>query len=88
MSKFVNGERMILDGVLRVMPSRLENIAVDTTVSAVESQLQRADAHIQAGRMPILKKSTKGELVERAQRYEIEKYGKPLRTDTSTDSLF
>ncbi|MFO7904265.1 MAG: hypothetical protein R6U98_16495 [Pirellulaceae bacterium] len=78
MEKFLNGRAMILDGLVRVMPARLEYITIEVTVSAAREHLAHVDEHIQAGRMPVLKEATKAEIVSRAEQYEIQQYGAPL----------
>src|SRR5690606_26663348 len=78
MQNFLNGQVIILDGFVRLMPARLEHISVEMTVAAAEEQIRRAELHISAGRIPILKDATISELRRRAEQYEIEQYGKPL----------
>ncbi len=82
MLEFFRGTAVILDGLLRVLPSPAESIAFNGTVSATEHLLRLADGHIQAGRLPVLTESTKEVLLLKAQQSEISHYGRPLRPST------
>jgi competence protein CoiA len=86
---------MILDGYLRLMPSSVDAINVKATVSEVRTRLQRIDEHIAAGRLPILKDSTKQQLMKAAEDHERRTYGRLLsepvqsrKKDDSQKSLF
>jgi hypothetical protein len=72
------GTAVILGGLLRVLPLPAASIRVEKTVSATEQLLQQAETHIRAGRLPLLKDSTKSALLERARQYEIDQYGRPI----------
>jgi len=75
MKDFLNGELLILDGSLRVMPAPVEKINVKMTVSATRDHLVRLERHVAAGRIPILKDSTKEQLLKGAEAYERSQYG-------------
>ena len=67
---FFDATPMILHGRLRLMPSPLKslswkNIAYDS--NSAKDILCRADRHIAAGRLPIIKPETKAELLKRAK---------------------
>ena len=78
MAKYLKAKPMILNGVLRLMPSPVDQMPCDMTVSAVMHQLQKVERHIAAGRIPVLKESTKNALIARAREYEVRTYGAPL----------
>lgn len=69
---------MILDGHLRLMPSPADAIDVRSTVSEMTTRLQRIDEHVAAGRLPLLKESTKQQLLKAAEDYERRTYGRLL----------
>jgi hypothetical protein len=68
-------------GLLRILPAKAEAIPVNGTVSATENLLRLVDEHIQAGRLPILKESTKHGMLEKARQGEIRQYGRLLRLE-------
>jgi hypothetical protein len=78
MTEFLNGEPMILDGFLRVMPSRADAIGVEMIVATTRDRLAIAEEHIAAGRIPILKETTKQQLITNAEAYERRTYGELL----------
>ncbi|MFQ5474098.1 MAG: competence protein CoiA family protein [Dehalococcoidia bacterium] len=82
MKQFLHGELLILDGLLRLMPSPAEEIKVDMTVSATKDHLARVEKHIAAGRLPILKETTKQQLIKNAEAYESRKYGGLLESQS------
>ena len=86
MEDFLHGKVVILGGLLRVLPIPADIIRVNRTVSATQQTLQEAEDHIQAGRLPILKDTTKQSLLEKARQHEISQYGRPLRPDPQHDS--
>ena len=69
---------MILEGQLRVMPPPANRITVNQTVATVRQLLDKAQCHMDAGRIPILRKETQDGIVEQAKKLEIEKYGQLL----------
>lgn len=75
MRDFLRGELWILDGLLRIMPSPIGDISLNMTVSAAKDHLARAEKHIAAGRLPILKEATKERLIESAEAFERREYG-------------
>lgn len=75
MKNFLNGELLILDGSLRVMPAPVGKISVNMTVSATRDHLARLEHHVAAGRIAILKDSTKEEFISSAEAYERREYG-------------
>lgn len=81
MKILLTGTPMILDGLLRVMPARFEEMQAENNVSVVQLWIEKARTHMEAGRIPILREKTFEGLVERAKRYEIEKYGHLLQPD-------
>jgi hypothetical protein len=70
MQRFLAGKVILLDGLVRIMPSPASSISVTTTVEETKRLLQEAEAHIAAGRLPILKDSTKERLLEQATTHE------------------
>ena len=75
MRQFLSGKIMILDGFLRLMPSPPEKIKVEMTASDMRAKLDRVEEHIAAGRIPILKETTKQQLLKNAEAYEKRRYG-------------
>jgi hypothetical protein len=59
MRQFLSAQAMILDGRLRLMPSRADELTPVGTRRAAEELLAEADKHISAGRLPILKNETR-----------------------------
>jgi len=80
-AQFLNGKIMIVDGLLRIMPSVPDEIAVKMTEAEARSWLDRIDGHVAAGRVPILKDETKAALLEKARRYEAERYRRRATRD-------
>jgi hypothetical protein len=94
-SDFLAAKILVLDGYLRLMPSSADSLSVKTTVADASTRLKQIDAHIAAGRLPILKDSTKQQILKAAEQYEIRTYGKllsestrPLKQNTHQKSLF
>jgi Competence protein CoiA-like family len=67
MIELLNGTPMILDGLLRLMPPRAERIVVRSKNDRVRRQLRELDDHVRAGRIPVIKESTRSLLLERAK---------------------
>ena len=82
MKQFLNGELLILDGLLRLMPSPVKAISVNMTVLATSDHLARVEEHIAAGRLPILKETTKQQLIKSAEAYERREYGDLLKSQS------
>jgi hypothetical protein len=61
-----------------VLPIPAASIRVTTTVCATEQLLRLADEHIKAGPLPVLKDTSKQELLEKARQWETSQYGRPL----------
>lgn len=85
--QFLKGRIMVIDGLLRVMPSALKDINVKMTEAAARIRLDRIEGHIAAGRVPILKVETKAALLDKARQYEVQQYGKQSKPDPQ-QSLF
>lgn len=85
--QFLKGTILVVDGLLRVMPSAPKDIDVKMTESAARAQLSRIDGHIASGRVPILKEESKAALLAKARQYEEQLYGKPANPDPQ-QSLF
>ena len=81
MLEFFRGTAVILGGMLRVLPSPAALLAANDTVSATEHLLHLAEGHIRAGRLPILKDTTKEGLLEKARQSEMSQYGRFLRPE-------
>jgi hypothetical protein len=79
MKEFFCGQAIVLGGLLRVLPHEAFATLAKGTVSATEYLLGLAESHIQAGRLPVLKDSTKQGLIEAARQREIQEYGRPLQ---------
>jgi hypothetical protein len=78
MRDLLHGIPMILDGELRVMPSPSHLIDVKQSAAAVRSLLSAADSHAVAGRIPALKDETRAALIQRAEQFEIDRFGAKL----------
>ena len=68
--EFLQGTILIVDGLLRIMPSAAKDIEVKMSEAVARAHLARIDGHIAAGRVPILKDETKAALLEKAKQYE------------------
>lgn len=75
MRDLLNGEPMILEGQLRLMPAPVAKMNVTMTVAAVRPLLQRLADHTNAGRIAILKKETVSALLQKAEEYEVQRFG-------------
>jgi hypothetical protein len=85
--QFLRGTILVVDGLLRVIPSAPQDIHVPMTEGVARAHLTRIDGHIAAGRVPILKEETKAALLEKARQYEQQHYGKRRKPDPQP-SLF
>lgn len=81
MRDFLAGTAIILGGYLRVLPLPAVSIPVSTTVSATRHLLEIAEEHIRAGRVPVLQDSTKAKLLDKAKKYERQRYGRELQPE-------
>jgi hypothetical protein len=91
MQEFFGGTAIILGGLLRVLPLPANSIPVNRSVSSTEYLLSLAKEHIRAGRVPVLKDSTKSVLIERAKEHEMKTYGRllePVMPTQPQQSLF
>lgn len=70
MRTFLGGKTIILGGLLRLLPSSVETRQVSMSQTAVQYQLDLADGHIRAGRLPVITPEEKAALMEGAKRYE------------------
>jgi len=86
MKRLFDGTAIILGGLLRVLPLPANSIRVKETVSSTERLLSLAGEHIRAGRLPVLKDSTKSGLIEKAKQYEMQTYGRLLRPQARSGS--
>jgi hypothetical protein len=66
MKQLLNGTIMILDRVLRLMPSSPER-EVKMTAREMQAKLDHVEEHIAAGRIPILEETMKRQLIESAK---------------------
>jgi hypothetical protein len=82
MKEFFAGTAIILGGLLRVLPLPASSIPVNRSVNSTEHLLSLAEEHIRAGRVPVLKDSTKSVLIEKAKQHEMQTYGRLLRPET------
>ena len=85
MRNLLTATPMILDGRLRLMPARAESMKVEHTATMIRGWIAKAEGHMQAGRIPLLKSSTLESLAKRATLNEIEKYGQPLKPASNED---
>ena len=85
MRNLLTATPMILDGRLRLMPARVEHMKVEHTAATIRRWIAKAEGHVQAGRLPLLKPSTLESLAERAEQHEIEKYGQRLNPALNED---
>jgi Competence protein CoiA-like family len=76
MIELLNGTPMILGGLLRLMPSRAEQIVVRHNNDRVRRLLHELDGHVRAGRIPVVKESTRSLLLERAKMNDYPTIGK------------
>ncbi len=81
MKSLLTGIPMILNGRLRVMPSPAKQMQVEHTVSTIQHWIAKADAHMHAGRIPLIKPQTFESLVDRAKKREVETYGRLLKPE-------
>ena len=79
--EFLKGTILIVDGLLRIMPSAAKDVEVKMTEAVARAHLTRIDGHIAAGRVPILKDETKATLLEKAKHYEQQLYVNPPKPD-------
>lgn len=79
MQASLNGQPMILDGLVRVMPGPADKIKVGMTISATRGLLARVEEHIVAGRVPLLKEATKQQFIKSAESYERGEFGDLLQ---------
>jgi hypothetical protein len=86
MKEFFAGTAVILGGLLRVLPAPANSIPVNRSVSSTEHLVSLAEAHIRAGRLPVLKDSTKSGLIEKAKQHEMQTYGRLLRAEARSGS--
>ena len=75
MKHLLSAAPMVLEGRLRLMPASLERMQVDCSAATIRRWVANADAHIQAGRIPVLKPYTLQSLIARAEKRDIERYG-------------
>jgi hypothetical protein len=75
------GTPIILGGLLRLLPAPIVSISAKNSVSSTKRLLKFADEHIRAGRLPVLKDSTKADLVRKAEERELQLYGRLLRPE-------
>ena len=94
MKEFLSGTAIILGGLLRVLPSAADKLGANQTVAATTRLLELAEQHIKAGRLPILKASTKDAILQKAKEREAWLYGnsskgkQPTILDDKQKSLF
>ncbi len=81
MKKLLNGTPMILNGRLRLMPRPANQMQVEHTVSTIQQWISKADAHMLAGRIPLINSETFESLVDRTKKREIETYGRLLKPE-------
>jgi hypothetical protein len=84
MENFLHGTPMIFGGLLRVMPAPKDQLTVTRTVRSTEMLLKLVDEHAAAGRVPVLQDKIKKLLIERAQQFELENYGRLLPSESAT----
>jgi hypothetical protein len=72
MKDFLRGTAIILGGLLRVLPSPASVIPAPRSVDSAEHLLAIAEGHILAGRLPVLKPTTKSGLIEKAKKQETQ----------------
>lgn len=85
MRNLLTATPMILDGRLRLMPARAENMKVEHTATTIRGWIAKTEGHMQAGRIPLLKPSTLEVLVKRAEDHEIKRYGRRLSPTQNED---
>ncbi|MGO8752428.1 MAG: competence protein CoiA [Thermoguttaceae bacterium] len=76
MLDLLSGTAVMFEGRLRVMPQTPDKMRVRMTVSTAAALLKQAEEHIRAGRVPVLRDETKAKIIQLAEHYEIEQYGK------------
>ncbi|MBI3411681.1 MAG: hypothetical protein HY040_25405 [Planctomycetes bacterium] len=73
MMAFLHAKPTLLAGLLRLMPSHADAITVSDSVGVVSQLLEKTNAHVRAGRLPLLKEETRRRLLERAEAVEEER---------------
>lgn len=73
MMQFLDGTPMIMDGCLRLMPGRTEQIIVRGGLESVRQLLDQASIHVEAGRLPVITPATRSYLLEKAKLREVGK---------------
>lgn len=86
MKDFFSGTAIILGGLLRILPAPAASIQATLPVSSTEHLLELAEGHIRAGRLPVLKESTKTDLIKKAKEREVQLYGHLLGPKTKPRS--
>ena len=76
MLDLLSGTAVMFEGRLRVMPQTADKMRVRMPVSAAVALLKQAEDHIRAGRVPALRDETKAKIIQLAEQYEIEQYGR------------
>lgn len=84
MKDFFSGTAILLGGLLRVLPSPVEELGSNHSVDVTTTVLEQADRHVRAGRLPILKDSTKEAILQRAKERESWLYGDSSKGKRST----
>jgi hypothetical protein len=87
MKNLFNGTAIILGGLLRVLPAPATSISVNLSVGSTEQLLALAEGHIRAGRLPVLKDSTKEGLIEKAKLREMQLYGRLIRPELQQNGM-
>ena len=67
MITFLSGTPMILGGLLRLMPPHAAQIVVKNNLNRVRQLLRELDNHMRAGRVAVIRESTRSLLLERAK---------------------
>lgn len=81
---FLRGTPIILGGLLRLLPTAAEHLEVASPVRSVEMLRSQADGHVAAGRLPLLKDTTRRAILDRAREYEIRQFGRVLGQTTAS----
>ncbi len=80
MLDLLSGTAVMFEGRLRVMPQTPDRMKVKMTVSAASALLKQAEEHIRLGHVPVLRDGTKAKILQLANQYETQQYGRVVST--------
>ena len=87
MKDFFGGTAIILRGLLRLLPAPVALMPANQSVSSTEHLLALADGHVRAGRLPVLKDSTKALLIGNGKPGETKLYGRRVGAEAQERTM-